>query len=112
MDHTRPELRYVDAPELTGTAADLAGAIVEGADGEKLGVVEGFIVDVDQGRPRHVVVSAGWFVHKHFLLPIGMPQAWAQTTRGSLRRTSQRNACRKDGLRGQQPARFRRLMDE
>jgi PRC-barrel domain protein len=71
MDHPRPELKYVDAREMTGTAADLDGAIVEGADGEKLGVVEGFIVDIEQNRPRHVVVSAGWFIHKHFLLPIG-----------------------------------------
>ena len=28
-------------------------------------------MDVQQGRPRHVVVAAGWFIHKHFLLPIG-----------------------------------------
>ena len=40
-------------------------------DGEKLGSVDGFIVDVRLGRPRYVVVEAGWFIHKHFLLPIG-----------------------------------------
>jgi hypothetical protein len=33
--------------------------------------VEGFIVDIRQRRPRHVVVAAGWFIHKHFLLPMG-----------------------------------------
>lgn len=71
MDHTRPELKYVDAGNLHGTAAKLDGVPVIGADGEKLGTVDGFIIDVRAGRPRHVVVSAGWFIHKHFLVPIG-----------------------------------------
>jgi sporulation protein YlmC with PRC-barrel domain len=71
MDHPKRELKYVDARALNGFAARLDGAEVYGADGEKLGVVEGFIMDVQQGRPRHVVVAAGWFIHKRFLLPIG-----------------------------------------
>lgn len=71
MDHTRPELKYVDAGDLKGTAAKLNGVPVIGADGEKLGTVDGFIIDVRANRPRHVVVSAGWFLHKHFLVPIG-----------------------------------------
>ena len=71
MDHTRPELKYVDAKELNGMAARLDGASVVSSAGEKLGVVEGFILDVQRGQPRHVVVAAGWFIHKHFLLPIG-----------------------------------------
>ncbi len=71
MDHTRPELKYVNARELNGTAARLDGVPVVGSDGETLGKVEGFIIDVQLGAPRHVVVSAGWFLHKHFLLPIG-----------------------------------------
>ena len=71
MDHTRPELRYVNARELNGTAARLDGVPVIGSDGETLGTVDGFIIDVLQQRPRHVVVSAGWFIHKHFLVPIG-----------------------------------------
>ncbi len=71
MDHTRPELKYVDARELNGTAARLDGVPVIGSDGETLGTVEGFIIDVQERQPRHVVVSAGWFIHKHFLLPMG-----------------------------------------
>ena len=71
MDHARPELKYVDAKDLNGTAAKLDGVPVIGADGEKLGTVDGFIIDVRANRPRHVVVSAGWFIHKHFLVPIG-----------------------------------------
>ena len=71
MDHTKPELKYVNARELNGTAARLDGVPVIGSDGETLGEVEGFIIDVRERRPRHVVVSAGWFIHKHFLVPIG-----------------------------------------
>lgn len=71
MDHTRPELKYVDARELNGTAARLDGVPVIGTDGDTLGKVEGFIIDVRNRRPRHVVVGAGWFIHKHFLVPIG-----------------------------------------
>jgi hypothetical protein len=71
MDHPKRELKYVDARALNGLAARLDGAEVYGADGGKLGVVEGVIMDVQQGRPRHVVVAAGWFIHKHFLLPVG-----------------------------------------
>ena len=55
MDHTRPELKYVDARELNGTAARLDGVPVIGTDGDTLGKVEGFIIDVRDGRPRHVV---------------------------------------------------------
>ena len=71
MDHPKPELKYVGARFLNGTAARLDGADVIGSDGGDLGTVDGFIVDVRQERPRYVVVEAGWFIHKHFLLPIG-----------------------------------------
>jgi uncharacterized protein YrrD len=80
MDHTRPELKYVDARELNGTAARLDGVPVIGSDGETLGKVEGFIIDVRDSRPRHVVVAAGWFIHKHFLVPIGHVRTTAGDT--------------------------------
>jgi sporulation protein YlmC with PRC-barrel domain len=72
MDHPRPWLRYVDAKDLDDQTVKFKGLEVDGIDGEKLGKVEGFIVDVSTGRPYHLVVGAGsWFTHKHFLLPIG-----------------------------------------
>jgi sporulation protein YlmC with PRC-barrel domain len=72
MDHPRPNLRYVDAKELDDTATKLRGLQVDSNRNEQLGKVEGFIIDVNSGRPYHVVVgSGGWFKHKHFLLPIG-----------------------------------------
>jgi len=71
MDHPRQGFKYVDAKDLDESGTQFDGVDVEGSDGEKLGEVEGFIIDVTQRRPRHVAVSAGWFFHKHFLLPIG-----------------------------------------
>ena len=72
MDHPRPGLRYVDADDLDSGSFDFDGIdVVDQAD-EKLGIVDGFIIDVNQSRPYHVVVEAGhWYKHKHFLLPIG-----------------------------------------
>jgi hypothetical protein len=72
MDHPRPNLRYVDAKDLDDKATKLRGLEVDSVENEKLGKLEGFIIDVTTGRPYHVVVgSGGWFKHKHFLLPIG-----------------------------------------
>jgi hypothetical protein len=72
MDHPRPTLRYVDAKDLSGEGLKLDGLEVDGSDGEKLGKVEGFIIDIATGRPYHIVAGAGhWFTHKHFLLPVG-----------------------------------------
>jgi hypothetical protein len=72
MDHPRPWLRYVDADDLDDAAFDFDGLDVEDAAGEKLGDVDGFIIDVDSGRPYYLVVNAGgWFRSKYFLLPVG-----------------------------------------
>ena len=59
-------------PISTTQPSKLRGLEVDSVDNEKLGKLEGFIIDVNTGRPYHVVVgSGGWFRHKHFLLPIG-----------------------------------------
>jgi hypothetical protein len=72
MDHPRPNLRYVDAKDLDDKAMKPRGLEVDSVSNEKLGTVEGFIIDIATGRPYHVVVgSGGWFKHKHFLMPIG-----------------------------------------
>jgi hypothetical protein len=72
MDHPHPNLRYVDAKDLEDNAMKLRGLEVDSVKDEKLGKLEGFIIDITTGRPYHLVVgSGGWFSHKHFLLPIG-----------------------------------------
>jgi hypothetical protein len=71
MDRPRSELKFMDAKDLDDSGTPFAGIDVTDSSGETLGEVEGFIMDAVAGVPRHVVVSAGWFIHKHFLLPIG-----------------------------------------
>ena len=72
MDRPLPWLRYVDAADLGDTAFDFEGMDVRSTAGDKLGDVDGFIVDADSGRPYHVVVdSRGWFKSKHYLVPVG-----------------------------------------
>jgi len=71
MDHPAPWMKYVEAKELD-EQANLRNLPVVGSDGEKLGTVDGFIIDEASARPYHVVVNAGgWFTHKRFLVPIG-----------------------------------------
>ncbi len=72
MDHPRPGLRYVDAGDLESSSVRFDGMDVESRSGEKLGDVDGFIIDVRSARPYYVVVDAGgWFTSKYFLLPVG-----------------------------------------
>src|SRR5262245_9660395 len=72
MDHPRPGLRYVDAGDLDDSKVDFDGMNVDGHTGEKLGDVDGFIIDIASARPLYVVVDAGgWFTSTLFLLPVG-----------------------------------------
>ena len=72
MDHPRPWLRYVDADDLDDSTIDFDSLNVESTNGDKLGDVDGFIIDVSSARPYYVVVDGGgWFKSKFFLLPVG-----------------------------------------
>jgi len=72
MDHPRPWLRYLDAGDLDKTTVPFDGMKVDDQSGEKLGDVDGFVIDVNSGRPYYVVVNGGgWFKSKYFLLPVG-----------------------------------------
>jgi hypothetical protein len=72
MDHPRPWLRYVDADDLDDSTIDFDGMNVESKSGDKLGDVDGFIIDSSAARPYYVVVDGGgWFKSKFFLLPVG-----------------------------------------
>src|SRR5438477_4115431 len=72
MDHPLPWLRYLDAGDCEDENIDFDGLNVESPTGERLGNIDGFIVDADSGRPYYVVVDAGgWFKSKYLLLPVG-----------------------------------------
>ena len=65
-------LRYVDADQVGSEVIDFDGLKVRTPAGDKLGDVDGFIVDMDARRPYYVVVdSGGWFSSQKFLVPIG-----------------------------------------
>ena len=65
-------LRYLDAEDVDDSVVNFDGLDVRGRDNEKLGDIDGFIVDVASGRVLYAVVdSSGWFTSRRFLLPIG-----------------------------------------
>ena len=65
-------LRYLDAVDVDDSVVDFDGLDVRGGDGEKLGAVDGFIVDLASGRVLYIVIdSGGWFRSRRFLAPIG-----------------------------------------
>ena len=84
MDHPLPWLRYVDAADVNeGTNFDKM--LVESPTGEKLGHVEGFIIDDQRSLPYYIVVDAGgWFKSKHFLLPVGHAELNSAPDRDAL----------------------------
>jgi hypothetical protein len=65
-------LRYLDADDLDDSDLDFDGLQVRSADDDKLGEVDGFLVDSGSGRVLYAVVdSGGWFTSRRFLMPIG-----------------------------------------
>ena len=118
MDHPLPWLRYVDAGDLENDD-ELAGMPVESPTGEKLGHVDGFIVDDQGGRPYYVVVDAGgWFKSRHFLLPVGHTQLDSDTDRDALvadlprERIDRFPGFDKDEFHRLSPADVKRINDE
>jgi PRC-barrel domain protein len=72
MDHPRPGLRYVSVHDLNDERHRFEDMTVHDPGGERLGLLEGFILNINSARPYYVVVDGGgWFRSKHFLLPIG-----------------------------------------
>jgi hypothetical protein len=65
-------LRYLDADDVDDSVVDFDGLDVLGVEDEKLGEIDGFIVNADTARLLYAVVdSGGWFTSQRFLLPIG-----------------------------------------
>jgi hypothetical protein len=65
-------LRYVSADNVDDSVVDFHNLDVHGPDEDKLGTIDGFIIDTVAERALYVVVdSGGWFTSERFLLPIG-----------------------------------------
>src|SRR5688500_1764291 len=74
MDSTpyASRLRYLDAKEIDNSVVNFSGLNVRGADGSKLGDVDGFVVSCGSVRLLSPVVGAGgWGRARRLLLPIG-----------------------------------------
>lgn len=72
MDHPRPGLRYISVQDLDDGQHTFEDFTVDDPAGEKLGVLKGFVLNVNDALPYYAVVDGGgWFRAKHFLLPIG-----------------------------------------
>lgn len=86
-------IRYLDADDLDDSILDLDGLDVRSADDEKLGEIDGFLVDSGSGRVLYTVVdSGGWFTSRRFLLPIG--HATLDRDRSALRVDVSRESLR------------------
>jgi hypothetical protein len=70
VDHPKAWLRYIDASAVSDQTLALDAMSVRNSDGDELGIVDGLVVDSGSGRALYVVVDAGWFTSRHFLVPI------------------------------------------
>jgi hypothetical protein len=95
VDRPYPWLKYLNADDLANDV-EFTAMPVTNRMGEKLGSVDGFIVDSTTGRPYYVVVDAGgWFKSKHFLLPVGHASIEVQNDKEALVADVERDRIRR-----------------
>ena len=70
VDRPKAWLRYIDASAVSDQTLALDTMSVRNTEGDELGIVDGLVVDSGSGRALYVVVDAGWFTSRHFLIPI------------------------------------------
>lgn len=69
--HTTPDLCYLKAQHVELPAGSLAGLEVCSRDDEKLGDIDGVLIEPSARRVRYFVVkSSGWLSKERYLLPI------------------------------------------
>jgi sporulation protein YlmC with PRC-barrel domain len=87
-------LRYLDAADVDDAVVSFDGLDIVDAEGQRIGGIDGFVVDADARRVNHIVVdSGGWFTSGRLLLPIG--HAVVASDRKSLRTDVTRDALRR-----------------
>lgn len=69
--HTRPDLCYLDAQNVELLPGRLAGLEVCTRDDEKLGDIDGVLIEPSARRVRYFVVKpSGWLPRGRYLVPI------------------------------------------
>jgi hypothetical protein len=102
-------LRFLDANDVDAAVVDYDGLDVHGPDGDRIGRVDGFVIDPDARRVYYVVIdSGGWFTSQRLLLPIG--HASLATDRKSLQTDVTRDVLSR--LPELDEDRFRRFTDD
>jgi hypothetical protein len=108
--HGAARWRFVKAGDLQDSIPFERFEVRSSTHGERLGTLEGFIVDGDSGRLHYVVVdSGGWFSGGSYLIPPAYTQAdgernvlWAETTREAMSRFPEFDAERYPALSDEQ----------
>jgi hypothetical protein len=68
----RSRLRYIAAKDLPGANEEGDIHLHNHESSEHLGVLDGFIVDSQSGRPIYYVIdSRGWFAGRRYVVPVG-----------------------------------------
>jgi hypothetical protein len=67
-----PQLRYLDANHVGTPEGRLDGAVLVNPANDRLGTLEGVLIDPEHRQVRYYVVERkrGWFGSHHYLLPL------------------------------------------
>ena len=77
----RSRLRYIAAKDLPGASEEGELRLHNHEGDEHLGVLDGFIVDSQSGRPIYYVIdSRGWFAGRRYVVPVGQIEPDEGTT--------------------------------
>lgn len=111
MEHTpyASRLRYLDADDVDDSVVDFDGLHVRDTADEKLGDLDGFLVEPSSGRLLYLVVdSGGWFTSRRLLVPA--EHATVDRNARSLRVNTSRESLK--GYPEFDEDRFARLSDD
>jgi ferritin-like metal-binding protein YciE len=77
----RSRLRYIAAKDLPGAREEGDLHLHNHEGGEHLGVLDGFIVESQSGRPLYYVIdSRGWFAGRRYVVPVGQIEPYEGAT--------------------------------
>ena len=77
----RSRLRYIAARDLPGAREEGDLHLHNHEGGEHLGVLDGFIVESQSGRPLYYVIdSRGWFAGRRYVVPVGQIEPYEGAT--------------------------------
>jgi ferritin-like metal-binding protein YciE len=77
----RSRMRYIAAKDLPGAREEGELHLLNHEGDEHLGILDGFIVDSQSGRPIYYVIdSRGWFAGRRYVVPVGQIEPYEGAT--------------------------------